>query len=56
MMIIEILKTELKAIEGGIEHLDLNDMAWHRDYVTLCKKKRIIKKAIKKLQKLEENR
>lgn len=56
MMIIEVLKNELRAIEGGIEHLDLNDMAWHRDYGILCKKKRIIKKAINKLQKLEENR
>ena len=55
-MIIEILKTELEAIEEGLTHMELNDMAWHRDYAIFCKKKRIIKKAIKKLQKLEVNR
>lgn len=55
-MIIEILKKELRAIEEGIAHMEMTDTAWHRDYTTLCKKKKIIKKAIRKLQKLEEKR
>ncbi len=55
-MIIESLKNELIAIEEGLTYMELNDMAWHRDYAILRKKKRIIKKAIRKLQKLEVHR
>ena len=55
-MIIKALTNELRAIEGCIEHMEITDTAWCREYTVLRKKKRIVKNAIKKLQKLEENR
>ena len=50
---IEKLKQELRSIEEGIEYMELSDTAWSPAYTKLCKKRRILKKAIKKLQKLE---
>ena len=53
---IEKLKAEVKAIEDGIEYMELSDTAWYPAYTNLCKKRRILNKTIKKLQKLEVNR
>ena len=53
---IQKLKDELRAIEEGITYMELSDTAWSPAYTNLCKKKRILKKAIKKLEKLEVNR
>lgn len=50
---LEKLKAELKAIEEGIEYMEASDTAWHPAYVNLCKKRRILKKTIKKLDRLE---
>lgn len=50
---IEKLKEELRSIEEGIEYMELSDTAWHPAYTNLCKKRRILKKTIKKLEKLE---
>lgn len=50
---IEKLKEELCAIEEGIEHMELTDTAWHPVYTKLCKKRKILKKTIHKLEKLE---
>ena len=50
---IERLKNELKAIEEGIEYLEQTDAAWSPAYTNLCKKRRILKKTIHKLEKLE---
>lgn len=50
---IEKMKDELRAIEEGICYMELTDTAWSPAYTNLCKKRKILKKAIKKLQKLE---
>ena len=52
---LEKLKTELRSIEEGIEYMELSDTAWHPTYTKLCKMKRIIKKTIKKLERIESN-
>lgn len=52
---LEKLKTELKAIDEGIEYMELSDTAWHPTYTKLCKMKRIIKKTIKKIERIEKN-
>lgn len=52
-MLMKKLKTELRVIEEGIEHMELSDTAWSREYTKLCKQRRILKSTIKKLEKLE---
>lgn len=52
---LEKLKTELQAIEEGIEYMEQSDTAWHPTYTKLCKTKRIIKKTIRKLERIERN-
>lgn len=52
---IEKMRDELKAIEAGIEYLELSDTAWSPAYTNLCKKRKILKRTIKKLEKLEVN-
>ena len=52
---IETLKKELRSIEEGIVYMELSDTAWSHEYTKLCKKKRILKKTIKKLEKIEKN-
>lgn len=53
MTVIEKLKEELRSIEEGIEYAEASDTAWHPVYTNLCKKRRILKKTIHKLEKLE---
>ena len=50
---IQKLKDELRSIEEGIEYMELSDTAWSPAYTKLCKTKRILKKTIKKLERLE---
>jgi hypothetical protein len=50
---IEKLKDELISIEEGITCMEVSDTAWSPAYTKLCKKRRILKKAIRKLEKLE---
>lgn len=50
---IGILKNELLSIEEGIAYLEATDMAWTKHYTALCKKKRILTKTIKKIERLE---
>lgn len=52
-MLMKQLKTELRMIEEGIEHMELSDTAWSRQYTKLCKQRRILKNTIKRLEKLE---
>lgn len=52
---LEKLKTELQAIEEGIKYMEISDTAWHPTYTKLCKIKRIIKRTIKKLERIERN-
>jgi hypothetical protein len=48
---LEKLKTELKSVEEGIRYMELTDTAWSTDYTMLCRKKRTLKRAIKRLEK-----
>lgn len=50
---IEKLKDELRSIEEGITYMELTDTAWMPVYTKLLKKRRILKRAIHKLEKLE---
>ena len=50
---IQKLKEELRSIEEGIVYMELSDTAWSPAYTNLCKKKRILKKTIRKLERLE---
>ena len=50
---IEKLKNELASIEEGIFYMEQSDTAWSPAYTKLIKKRRILKKAIRKLEKLE---
>ena len=50
---IEKFKYELRCIEEAITYLVESDTAWSPLYTKLCKKRRILKKAIRKLEKLE---
>lgn len=50
---IEKMKDELRSIEEGIVYLEETDTAWSPAYTKLCKKRRILKKTIHKLEKLE---
>jgi hypothetical protein len=50
---IQKLKDELSSIEEGIYYMEQSDTAWSPAYTKLCKKRRILKKTIRKLEKLE---
>lgn len=53
MTVIERLKEELRSIEEGIEYAEASDTAWHPVYTKLRKERKILKKTIHKLEKLE---
>lgn len=50
---IEKLKDELMSIEEGIFYMEQTDTAWSPAYTKLCKKRRILKRTIRRLEKLE---
>lgn len=50
---IETIKKEIRAIEEGIEYMELADTAWTPAYTKLRKTKRILTKTLKKLERLE---
>lgn len=50
---IQKLKDELRSIEEGISYMEQSDTAWSPAYTTLCKKRKILKKTIHRLEKLE---
>ena len=50
---IEKMKDELRSIEEGIFYMEENDSAWSPAYTKLCKKRRILKRAIRRLERLE---
>lgn len=50
---IEKIKTELMFLEEGIEYMEKADTAWTPMYAKLCKKRRILKKTLRKLERLE---
>lgn len=51
---IEKMKDELRYIEEGILYMEESDTAWSPAYTKLCKKRRILKKTIKKLERIEK--
>lgn len=50
---IEKMKDELRSIEEGILYMEQTDTAWSPAYTKLCKTRRILKKTIRRLEKLE---
>ena len=50
---VEKMKDELRSIEEGILYMEQTDTAWSPAYTKLCKQRRILKKTIHKLEKLE---
>lgn len=52
---IEFLKKELLVVEESINYMEESDTALHVTYTKLCKKRRILKNTIRKLEKLEED-
>lgn len=50
---VEKMKNELRSIEEGIRYMEEADTAWSPAYNNLCKKRRILKKTIHKLERLE---
>lgn len=53
---IEKMKNELRYIEEGIRYMEDTDTAYHPTYTKLLKERRILKKALRKLERLEENK
>ena len=49
---IEKLKDELRSIEEGIFYMEQTDTAWNPVYTKLCKQRRILKRTIKRLERL----
>lgn len=49
---LESMKTHLKALDGEIEHMELDDHAHTRDYIILKKQRRILARAIKKIERI----
>lgn len=49
---IEKMKDELRSIEEGIFYMEESDTAWSPAYTGLCKKRRILKRTIKKLERV----
>lgn len=50
---VEKLKHELASIEEGIEYMEKTDTAWSPAYPILRKRRRILKRAIKGLERVE---
>lgn len=48
------LKSELKSIEEGIEYMELTDTAYTRCYTKLVKRQKLIKKTIKKMERMDK--
>lgn len=51
---LEKTKKELSSIEEAINYAEASDMAWTPYYTELCHKRKLLKKEIKKLEKMEK--
>lgn len=49
---LESMKNHLRALDGEIEHMELCDHACAREYITLRKQRRILARAIKKIERI----
>ena len=50
---IEKIKTELMYLDEDIRYMEDADAAWHPEYTRLCKKRKILKATLRKLERLE---
>jgi Mg2+ and Co2+ transporter CorA len=50
---IERIKNELRSIEEALYHMDMNGIDDNRHYAKLFKKRRVLKRALRKLERLE---
>ena len=50
---IEELKNYLEDLNEGITYAELSDQAWSKAYTLVLKERRIIKRTIRKLERLE---
>ena len=50
---LEKLKTHVKALDGEIEHMELNDHAYTTEYILLKKERKICIRTIKKLERVK---
>ena len=50
---IEKIKHELMSIEEGIHWMEDSDTVWLVAYTILCKKRRLLKRTLRKLERLE---
>lgn len=50
---LEMMKNQLSKIEEGIRYMEDTDTAYHPTYTKLLKERRILKKALRKLERLE---
>ena len=50
---VETMRNMLRVIEEAIIHMEESDTAGSIAYTKLCKKRRILKKAIRKFERLE---
>jgi hypothetical protein len=55
-MMIKRLKEELSYIEDAIFYLVQSDEAWSKTYTILCKQRRILKRMIRRLERLDKKR
>lgn len=49
---LEKLKTQVKTLDGEIEHMELCDHACTKEYILLKKQRKILIKTIKKLERI----
>ena len=50
---IDTLKRYLVSLDEGLESAELNDLAWSKAYTITLKERRIIKRTIRKLERLD---
>ena len=51
---IEKLKSELRSVEDGILYMEDSDTAWSPAYTGLCKKRRLLKRFIRRFERIEK--
>jgi hypothetical protein len=51
---LEKKKIELKSIEEAINYAEASDMAWTPYYTELLRKRKLLKKEIKKMEKMKK--
>lgn len=47
------MRRELASVEAALEHMELNDHSYTKDYKELVYRKKLVKRVIRKLEKAE---